>query len=159
MGLMYLIPQEGRGRLWIMPCPGAATLSESIAAYKAAGADRIVSMLGAPEAAEIGVSDEAALCQKAGLWFTQFEVMDFGLPEHGSFRTLVRQIAGWVAEGDGVAVHCRAGIGRSGMVTACVLVEQGLTADEAVAVVSRARGQTIPDTVEQRQFIADFAAI
>jgi protein-tyrosine phosphatase len=59
--------------------------------------------------------------------------------------------------GQNVAVHCRAGIGRSGMVAACSLVALGLAAPLAQAEVSKARGVAIPDTVEQGVFISLFA--
>lgn len=64
---------------------------------------------------------------------------------------------GYVENGRNVAVHCRAGIGRSGMVTAATLIALGYETSNAVEIVSASRGVSIPDTVEQGGFIVEFA--
>ena len=56
-------------------------------------------------------------------------------------------------------VHCRAGIGRSGMAAACVAARFVGSPAEAVAAVSEARGLSIPDTAAQRAFIDEVAAL
>ncbi|MGA2144635.1 MAG: dual specificity protein phosphatase family protein, partial [Bryobacteraceae bacterium] len=55
--------------------------------------------------------------------------------------------------GKNVAVHCRQGIGRSGLIAAAALVTAGMSADRAVEVVSDARGQTVPETAVQQRWI------
>jgi protein-tyrosine phosphatase len=153
---MFEIPHRAAGRLWIMPCPEGHSLARSVQDYRLNGADHIVSMLTEPEAADLGLEGEAAACQTEGLGFTQHPIADFGLPDPALFDPLIARINQWLVEGQGVAVHCRAGIGRSGMVTTCVLAAQGLSAAESMAVVTKARGISIPDTVEQGKFIATF---
>ena len=51
---------------------------------------------------------------------------------------LARLVADLAATGDDVAVHCQAGLNRSGVVVARALMHRGLTADDAIATV-RAR--------------------
>ena len=55
--------------------------------------------------------------------------------------------------GKNVAVHCRQGIGRSGLVAAASLMMSGIAAREAVDVVTRARGLTVPETPGQLQWL------
>ena len=114
-------------------------------------------MLAADEAEALGLVDEGAACVAAELKFEKHPVTDFGLPEPDSFGALVGRINACLAAGEGVAVHCRAGIGRSGMVTSGVLVAQGLKSDAVMKKVAQARGISIPDTVEQGNFVAAFA--
>ena len=54
-----------------------------------------------------------------------------------------------VREGVAVAVHCRAGIGRSGLTVGSVLVRLGVPAQDVFSLVSKARGLVVPDTPEQ----------
>ena len=139
-----------------MPCPNAARLKQDIARYRKAGADRVVSMLAKDEAASLGLADEGAACANVGIAFIHRPIADFGLPDVRQFEALVRQINTWLEAGQGICVHCRAGIGRSGMVCAGILVLQGLSATQAIEKVTHARGVSIPDTVEQGNFITAF---
>ncbi|MGB3243436.1 MAG: protein-tyrosine phosphatase family protein [Sulfitobacter sp.] len=154
---MFEIEQAASGSLWIMPCPEGMQLAQDVRNYRQRGADRIVSMLATEEAAQLGLAGEAEACADAGLAFEHHPIADFGVPDLRSFTALVNRIYRWLGAGQSVAVHCRAGIGRSGMVTAGVLVMQGLSAEDAMAKVADARGVSIPDTVEQGRFIALFA--
>ena len=140
-----------------MPCPNGAYLARDMAAYQKAGVGRIVSMLATDEAETLGLAGEADACSNAGMLFDQHPIQDFGLPDLNQFQALVDDIKGWIQGGQGVAVHCRAGIGRSGMVASGVLVALGRSAEQAIKDVSHARGVSIPDTVEQGRFIAAFA--
>lgn len=140
-----------------MPCPSDDHLRHDIGAYRAHGVDALVSMLPDDEAAQLGLSDERAICAEAGITFVSFPIVDFGLPDRDKFAALIQRIVDLLREGKTVAVHCRAGIGRSGMATAATLIALGYEASSAVGIVSASRGVTIPDTVEQGGFIAEFA--
>lgn len=56
----------------------------------------------------------------------------------------------------GVAVHCGAGMGRTGVVLACYLVARGQTPQNAIARVRRLRPGSI-ETDEQEQSVIEFA--
>ncbi len=63
------------------------------------------------------------------------------------------------ARGDGdVAVACMGGVGRSGTVAACALVAAGATAEDAIAIVRRARHPEAVETKAQEAFVRGFAA-
>lgn len=74
-----------------------------------------------------------------GLEMLHVPIADFGTPTE---EELLR-VTGWVVERlerrVAVAVHCFAGIGRTGTVLAAVLVVRGLSAEQAIAEVRRAR--------------------
>jgi protein-tyrosine phosphatase len=59
-------------------------------------------------------------------------------------------------EGKAVAVHCRAGIGRSSLIAACVLVLLGLAPGTALDRIGKARGGNVPDTEGQRDWVDKF---
>jgi len=59
----------------------------------------------------------------------------------------------WLGMDDSLAVHCRASIGRSSVLAVSVVVRLGGEANEAFIAVKSARGCSIPDTPEQRQWV------
>lgn len=63
---------------------------------------------------------------------------------------------GW--ETNLVLVHCRQGIGRSGLVAARLLAKKGTSPGAAIEMVSAARGLAVPETAEQREWIDRYAA-
>jgi predicted protein tyrosine phosphatase len=154
---IYPVPCPVAGRLWIMPCPPADHLAEVLDDLRANGVTHLLSMLPGAEADALGMRREAELCAARDMVFLSHPIADFGLPEQSGFAKLIAQVTELLQGGQNVAVHCRAGIGRSGMVAACSLVALGLAAPLAQAEVSKARGVAIPDTVEQGAFISLFA--
>jgi protein-tyrosine phosphatase len=155
---VYRIPLEGPGSLWIMPRPSAESMAEDIAAWCQMGMRKIISLLTVDEAANLGLSDEASCCAAQGLSFMHYSIPDRGMAENrAAFAILARDIAAELMAGAAVGIHCRAGIGRSGMLACCVLALSRLPADNAIARVSRARGMAVPDTDAQAHYIRGIA--
>ena len=50
-----------------------------------------------------------------------------------------------IAQGKRVLIHCEHGVGRSVLLTAAVLVTQGMSADEALKLVQQRRWQAAPN--------------
>jgi protein-tyrosine phosphatase len=141
-----------------MPRPrGGEWLSEEISGWHAEGIRTVVSLLERDEAIELGLKDEEALCNSAGVNFISHPIPDRGVPGvRAGFSELVNSLAERLRAGDSVAVHCRAGIGRSGLVGACVLGQLGVALDSAFAMLSRARGVAVPDSEAQAEWVREF---
>ena len=77
---------------------------------------------------------------------------------HGGTPELFADLFGDLDKGMNVAIHCRAGIGRSGVLASCILIRAGFSAEQAISKVGTARGIEIPDTEEQLKFIMNYAA-
>ena len=69
---------------------------------------------------------------------------------------LVQTLEFQVREGKAVSIHCRAGIGRSSLIAAGVLICSGLAADDALRLIGIARGIDVPDTEAQREWVIAF---
>ena len=68
-------------RLAIVPRPrGNDWLEDEVTQMKRAGVDVLVSMLQPDEAAELGLSEEAALCAAGGIQFRSFPIPDRETP-------------------------------------------------------------------------------
>lgn len=142
-----------RGVLAIVSRPSSEWLDDDIAQLRRLGFGLVVCLLESREIRELGLQAESSACAESELVFHHVPVADRGIPQDTSgFVALARDAANSTAA---VAVHCRAGIGRSGMLAAAVLIARGRAVDEAVSAVSSARGCQTPDTAEQLQWLHD----
>jgi protein-tyrosine phosphatase len=155
----YLIPDVPSGRLAIMPRPRAGDwLPDEIASWKRLGLEVIVSVLEDAEIIELGLEEEEALCGQAGLELLRFPIPDRGVPaSREGFTALIRTLVEHLRQGRNVGIHCRVGLGRSAVVAACVLVRLGRGLDAAWASIQQARRLSVPDTIEQCEWVAWWA--
>jgi atypical dual specificity phosphatase len=84
-------------------------------------------------------------------------VPDSLAPTQSQLDEGVAEIVGALAAGQRVAVHCGAGLGRTGTLLAAYLINQGFSALAAMESVRAARPGSI-ETAEQEAAIADYAA-
>lgn len=156
---LYQIEGPWPGQLAIVPRPrGGDWLEDEVRAWQRAGLDVIVSLLTRGETANLGLSQEAALCQAYGLQLFSFPIVDQGVPSsRWAVLDLVRQLNNALDEGKRVGIHCRQGIGRSALIAACLLVLAGVDPETAFQRVSAAHGRSVPETSEQREWVIEFS--
>lgn len=136
---------------------GGDWLLDDLLALRRAGVDILVSLLEPAEAAELGLAEEAALCTRAGIGFVSLPIPDRNVPDSAlRFATALRPLHQALQAGRFIAAHCRAGIGRSSLVSGCLLVMQGIAAEDAWHRLTEARGRPVPDTEAQRAWLAAF---
>ena len=144
MKTIYRITAAAPNRIAIIARPrGGDWLSDEVSALCWEGVDVLVS-----------IQEECKECGVAAIRFLNLPVPDRSLPtDRDAFLRAVDELAHLVAEGRYVAVHCRAGIGRSSLLAASVLVRLGWGVDEAFAAIETARGCPVPDTPQQRHWV------
>jgi len=153
---LYKVSEIGKGTLFVMPKPSSEWLADDISHYSSMGVSLVLSLMEISESYECGLQKEQEILSGFGIEFLNYQIKDRGLPKLADFRKLIREIYTQVSEGASLAVHCRAGIGRSGVVASCLLIEDGADPQHAIDMVSAARRVSIPDTQEQYDFIMDY---
>ncbi|WP_108812652.1 phosphatase domain-containing putative toxin [Sphingorhabdus sp. Alg231-15] len=153
---IYKINGPTIGSLFQMPKPSGEWLLDDLKFYQSSGMDHIVSLLESEEAAELGLLREQEKCDQIGLQFTSFPIPDRKIPDLDSFKPAVTNLVTKLSQGQSLGIHCRAGIGRSGLLVCCILKSVGLKTDEAIELASQARGLKIPDTQIQMDFIESY---
>jgi protein-tyrosine phosphatase len=156
---LFWIDGPWPGRLAIMPRPcGGDWLEQEIQAWHRSGVNGVVSLLTRDEEAEFDLVAERDLCRASGIEFWSFPIIDRAIPASmEAFSDFVTALARQLANGKNLAVHCRQGIGRAGLVAICLLILSGMEREAAIARVSSTRGCPVPETPDQRRWIEAFA--
>lgn len=154
---LYWVNSLSEGHLAIMAAPRPeACLDQVLTAWRGDGVDIVVSLVEQPELPGL-VEAERALCEEFGLDFVWFPVRDKTVPPSpDAVLTLASRLAQDILNGRSVAIHCRAGIGRSALLAACVLIRLNIDATVALDMLTDARGVEVPETEAQRQWILNF---
>jgi protein-tyrosine phosphatase len=158
---LYWVDGPWPGRLAISARPrGGDWLGEDLASWRCEGINVVVSLLMPEEERELDLDKEGGSAAKQCLDFISFPIPDRQVPaSRVELSATLDKINANLTSGKKVLVHCRQGIGRSGLVAACLLVTRGWNPSAAVDHLSALRGVAIPETPEQRRWIDQFAAV
>jgi predicted protein tyrosine phosphatase len=156
---VYWITGPWPGRLAIAPRPrGGDWLEDEVRAWRKTGLDVVVSFLTADEMTELDLAQEEKWCHHYGMEFHSFPIPDRGVPgSREAVINLIKSLERALAAGKSLVVHCRQGIGRSGMIAAALLISAGEDPETVWEHLHQARGCPVPDTEEQRDWVHTFA--
>lgn len=152
---IYKVELIGSGSLSVMAKPVSGEwIEDEFSNISMFGIDRIVSLLESHEVYDLGLGMEKALAEKNGMEFISYPIPDRGLPNSiDDFLRFTKRLYNEAAGGLNTVVHCRAGIGRTGMIAAGVLLHCGFEPIDAFDLISKKRGVAVPDTQEQIDWV------
>jgi protein-tyrosine phosphatase len=156
------LPESFPGRLYLHSMPGRyETFQEFLAEARRVGLDLVVCLAADDEVRSKSPAYAAARSARAG----SFRILDFPIQDHGvppdegrrDLETLVRRISSELRTGRAVLVHCWMGVGRTGTVATCVLLELGL--DEVTAVRAVKSAGSGAEVAAQKDLIGWYSSI
>ncbi|MEM1001014.1 MAG: dual specificity protein phosphatase family protein [Bacteroidota bacterium] len=144
-----------QGNLGLMARPkGNDWLFDEIRTLKIYETDILVSLLEQSEQAELELQNEQSICHELSIKFISFPIKDRSVPTNNqAFRTLVEELNNELEQGQKIIIHCRMGIGRTGMLAAGILMQHGYDANSAFELLSKVRTMNVPDTEEQAEWV------
>jgi len=154
----FHIQTFNNGSLSAMAMPDAATLETDLQTLKNVGINKILCLLEEAESQQLGLQDQQALTEKNGMEFQRFPIPDYGVPDFLDLQILITQLRKDLDTGNHVLVHCRGGVGRTGLVCCCVMVTTGHNVPDAIGIVTKKRGAQVPETPAQIDMIIRYAA-
>ncbi len=92
----------------------------------------------------------------AGLFSVHVPIEDFQAPSLEQIEAVLSTVEKAQTRKMGVAIHCRAGLGRTGTILACYFVRQGMGASTAIAKVRQLRPGSV-ETPTQEEAVQEFA--
>ena len=112
------------------------------------GITTVVSLLTPDEDEALGLEREKQRSLDVGLSFRSLPIVDRSVPAStGDAARLIEELDSDLSRGEQLVVHCRQGVGRSGLIASALLVARGVQAEGAMKQVSRARQVTVPETL------------
>jgi protein-tyrosine phosphatase len=134
-------------------------LEDEIAGCRQAEIDVIVSLLTSDEMNELGLNKEGIVAYKLEIEFINYPIPDYGVPtSSATFARLIHRLGYLLSSGKSIAIHCRQGLGRSSVLAACLLNRFDIDVSDGFRQIRKARGASVPDTIEQRQWVTTFSA-
>ena len=152
------------GTLLLGPCPGRrkealddaasqAALVEDLSRLARLGATGLLSLVETKELPG-GRDGFATAVRAAELEWLHLAIPDYGAPDAdfmAGWRKL--DLARHLRDGENWAIHCRAGLGRTGTIAALLLVENGASATDAIARIRREHDAAAVETEAQIEFL------
>lgn len=142
MGMPFLHPERrmnGGG--------GLGDFDDDLPALYAMGVRGVVSLLNMPS--------DKSVYESAGFSFLCLPIPDGGAPSHEQADEFVRFVKNERSVGRHVAVHCEAGLGRTGTLLAAYLIAEGESAKGAIERV-RAVEKAAIETGRQIKFLEEY---
>jgi protein-tyrosine phosphatase len=137
-----------QGQLIFTPCPGTKDTSvvAALDTLKEAGAAALLTLMPSEELRQNDVNDLPEQCRQRGIEWFHLPIEDDQAP--GSAfqsawalsRERLKQLLG---EGQNIAIHCKGGSGRTGLIAAQLLIECGMPLRAAIKQVQTLRPRAI----------------
>jgi protein-tyrosine phosphatase len=132
-------------------------LDDDLTSLATDGVGTLVLLVEDHELERWGAPDIVDLAVAHGVVVERWPLADGTAPASiGEMRSILDAIERAREEGD-VAVACMGGVGRTGTVAACALVDAGWAAADAIDEVRRVRHPTAVETPEQVAFVGAYA--
>lgn len=143
--------------LLLTPCPGTRGTSTltALETLQQAGASAVLTLLPASELAQLQVNDLGHCCARLGLAWFHCPIGDDQAPAHEFFTAWQQQrtaIMALLDRGQTLAIHCKMGSGRTGLIAAQILIERGVSAADAYQQVKALRPHAITAPSHQQYF-------
>lgn len=136
--------QTNSAGLIFTPCPGTkgTSVQDALETLKDAGASALITLMPAAELASHQAQALGDYCHATGLVWFHCPIEDDHAPQADFFSawqqagSVVHQL---LTEGKTVAIHCKGGSGRTGLMAAQILLERGLSKDVVKSKVQALR--------------------
>lgn len=115
----------------------------------------LISLIEEHEFVELEVTELPQACLRHGIVWHGLPIVDGAIPDQrweANWKHIAPSLHQTLREGGRIVIHCKGGLGRTGLLAARILVEFGMPPDEAIKQVRQARPGAI-ETIEQESYV------
>ena len=146
------LPLDDGGTLIFTPCPGTkgVSLNDSLGQLARGGAEAVITLMPEDEMVRNEVSELPQACSEVGLKWFHFPIEDDTSPGREfeqAWRIGRERVFGILDQKGAVAIHCKGGSGRTGLMAAIIMLERNIPYEEVVARVKALRPRSLKLTV------------
>ena len=157
-GSFVVMPVPGGGNLIVSSNPASLAvngIAQVMTQYTEHGATALLTLTTHEELVALDLQDLPMVCRDAGLQWWHAPIEDMGEPDDAFehwWGANQGALYGALMNGQSLAIHCWSGYGRSGLVAARILIEQGMMPTKAIDFVRHYRPGAI-ETVGQERYV------
>lgn len=155
--------EHGGGSLGLTICPGKKDagrnwnrdLSQDLQVIRAWGATTVLSLIEDHEFRLLGVESLANDVHALGMHWVHLPIVDVSVPDcrfEDAWACDGPELHDRLDAGEKILIHCRGGLGRTGLVAGRILVERGCAPEKAIERIRLARPHAI-ETSEQEHYV------
>lgn len=156
-------PDRGRGRIGMSLCPGKKEVNAfsgtwdrdldlDLMKIRDWGACAVVSLMEKEEMQWYGVADLPDRTRALGMRHLHLPIVDMDIPDTQFGENWIEygaELRALLLAGESIVIHCLGGLGRTGTITARLLIELGTETDEAISRVRTARPGAIQSVIQE----------
>lgn len=154
---------QGGGSLGLTLCPGKKDASRSwsrdlgtdLQFIRAWGATTVVTLIEDHEFCLLGVESLAHDVSALGMTWLHLPILDVSIPDsrfEDAWGSAGLKLHDRLDAGEKILIHCRGGLGRTGLVAGRILVERGYASQDAIQRIRSVRPHAI-ETLEQENYV------
>lgn len=154
---MAQIPLDVKGKLYVSPMPFGPydKANALLKLYKKYHIEFAVVLVTDSELERKARRNLLSIYEKNGIQPIRIPVADYTSPDLHQVAKTVDQVSGYLKAGAHIAVHCNAGVGRTGVMTCCIVHDiMKIPAEEAIAYVKSQMHTNMTD--EQMRLVKRF---
>lgn len=159
--LFPLSVKNSKATIILTPCPGTkeVNLSTSLQQIKEAGADAILTFMTQAELDKNELSDIGESIKAKGMSWFHLPIVDDEAPEApflNEWKTAGPAVHRMIEQGKSIAVHCKGGSGRTGLISAQILLESGESIEPLMRRIQKLRPNAFTHACH-RDYLANLA--
>ena len=140
------------------PCKHQKTALGDLRTLKTLGVEYIFSLISDADLRQLGINNPFSDFINYGFTVTHFPIDDRSVPNlesHPTLRSMILKMETYLESNKVFYLHCQAGLGRTGLVTALLFRQLGMSPKNAISIVRLHRPGSV-ETREQEDFVHNF---